>query len=54
MSAPSFDLPPPPPPAGSSFADTWRRVVTDPRGFFAEMPLAGGLGEPMTFLGGRR
>ncbi len=38
------------PPAAQGFADTFRRVITDPRGFFAGMPLAGGLGEPLTFL----
>lgn len=36
--------------AKSSFAHTWQRVVTDPHAFFAEMPQAGGLGEPGTFL----
>jgi hypothetical protein len=29
---------------------TWRRVVTDPVGFFADMPEAGGLGQPAAFL----
>ena len=38
------------PPAAPGFADTWQRVVTDPRGFYAGMPLAGGLGEPLTFV----
>jgi hypothetical protein len=38
------------PPAATGFADAWRRVLTDPHGFFADMPLAGGLGEPLTFL----
>jgi hypothetical protein len=33
-----------------SFPTTWRRVVTDPRAFFAEMPETGGLGEPALFL----
>lgn len=42
--APEMPLP------GSSFPETWRRVITDPRGFFADMPQAGGLAEPMTFL----
>ena len=32
------------------FPVTWRRVVTDPQGFFAEMPETGGLGPPTTFL----
>ena len=33
------------------FADTWKRVMTDPSGFFADMPHGGGLQEPMVFLG---
>lgn len=33
-----------------SFTTTWRRIVTDPLGFFADMPEAGGLGAPSTFL----
>jgi hypothetical protein len=32
------------------FAETWKRVLSDPRGFFTEMPEAGGLREPMAFL----
>lgn len=32
------------------FPVTWRRVVTDPHGFFADMPQTGGLGPPTTFL----
>jgi hypothetical protein len=32
------------------FPTTWRRVVTDPNGFFADMPEVGGLGPPTTFL----
>lgn len=36
--------------AWGTFAQTWQRVVTDPNAFFAEMPQAGGLGEPGTFL----
>jgi hypothetical protein len=32
------------------FPTTWRRVVTDPDGFFATMPTTGGLGAPVTFL----
>ena len=32
------------------FADTWKRVITDPRGFFAEMPDIGGLRDPAFFL----
>src|SRR4029077_15143782 len=31
--------------------ETWRRVMSDPRGFFTEMPQAGGLQEPLIFLG---
>src|SRR5579875_684536 len=33
-----------------TFAATWQRVVTDPRGFFAEMPETGGLRDPVVFL----
>jgi len=32
------------------FVDTWRRVMSDPRSFFADMPQAGGLQEPLAFL----
>jgi len=32
------------------FLSTWRRVITDPHGFIADMPLAGGLGHPAAFL----
>ncbi|HYY06015.1 MAG TPA: YIP1 family protein [Candidatus Limnocylindria bacterium] len=32
------------------FPALWQRVVTAPHGFFAEMPLTGGLGEPALFL----
>jgi hypothetical protein len=42
-------LPPPPPPS-IGFVDTWRRVVTEPRAFFADMPHVGGLQEPLGFL----
>jgi hypothetical protein len=42
-------IPPPPTPA-TGFVETWRRVTTDPRGFFTEMPEAGGLQEPLIFL----
>lgn len=38
------------PPAATGFADAWRRVITDPRGFYADMPLAGGLGDAFGFL----
>jgi hypothetical protein len=34
----------------ANFIQTWQRVMTDPHGFFAEMPQAGGLGDPGTFL----
>jgi hypothetical protein len=37
-------------PLAEAFVATWRRVMTDPRGFFADMPQAGGLGEPTGFL----
>src|SRR5437867_7410036 len=33
------------------FPNTWKRVMTDPRGFFAEMPEVGGLQPPLAFLG---
>src|SRR5579875_2506800 len=33
-----------------TFAATWQRVVTDQRGFFAEMPETGGLRDPVVFL----
>jgi hypothetical protein len=32
------------------FAPTWRRVMTDPDGFFAEMATVGGLRDPALFL----
>ncbi len=32
------------------FPALWQRVVTAPHGFFADMPLTGGLGEPTLFL----
>lgn len=32
------------------FPVTWKRVVTDPHGFVADMPEAGGLQEPAVFL----
>jgi hypothetical protein len=46
MSATEFESRPP----LESFPVTWRRVVTDPHGFFEEMPQTGGLGAPGTFL----
>jgi hypothetical protein len=39
-----------PPAVARGFLTTWQRVVTDPRGFFADMPETGGLGEPAAFL----
>jgi hypothetical protein len=36
--------------AVEGFAATWRRVTTDPQGFFADMPETGGLAAPLTFL----
>ncbi len=33
-----------------AFVETWRRVITDPHGFFVDMPEAGGLGDPLGFL----
>jgi len=36
--------------AVEGFAATWRRVTTDPQGFFAEMPETGGFAAPLTFL----
>jgi len=51
MSTPSFEIPPPPPAAPAmGFVDTWRRVMSDPRSFFADMEQAGGLQEPLAFL----
>jgi hypothetical protein len=34
----------------NSFVGVWRRVTGDPRGFFREMPLGGGLQGPIVFL----
>ena len=36
--------------AVEAFPALWRRVMTDPHGFFAEMPETGGLGQPGAFL----
>jgi len=33
-----------------SFVGVWKRVVTDPRGFFQDMPVRGGLQAPLLFL----
>ncbi len=35
-----------------SFTGVWKRVVTDPRGFFADMPTRGGIQSPLLFLVG--
>jgi hypothetical protein len=34
----------------TDFVTTWRRVMTDPAGFFASMPETGGLADPIRFL----
>jgi hypothetical protein len=33
-----------------SFIGVWKRVVTDPRGFFQDMPTRGGIQSPLLFL----
>jgi hypothetical protein len=33
-----------------SFAGVWRRVTTEPRGFFQDMPVSGGLQNPLLFM----
>ena len=38
------------PSAVEAFPALWRRVMTDPHGFFTEMPETGGLGQPTGFL----
>ena len=38
------------PSPATGFVDTWRRVVTDPAGFYTEMSQVGGLQEPLIFL----
>jgi len=45
--SPEFD---PQDPAGS-FADTWQRVIVDPRAFFEALPASGGLQPPLLFTG---
>lgn len=35
-----------------SFGGVWKRVVTDPRGFFQDMPIRGGIQSPLLFLVG--
>lgn len=51
LSSPSESPYSPQPAPTPGFADTWKRVMTDPSGFFADMPHAGGLQEPLVFLG---
>lgn len=34
----------------ASFVGVWKRVVTDPRGFFQDMPVRGGIQAPLLFL----
>jgi hypothetical protein len=34
----------------ASFVGVWRRVTTEPRSFFQEMPVTGGLQNPLVFL----
>jgi hypothetical protein len=36
--------------AATDFRAAWQRVITDPHGFFADMPETGGLNQPTTFL----
>lgn len=38
------------PPPANDFVTTWRQVTEDPAGFFATMPITGGLAEPMRFV----
>ena len=33
-----------------SFVGVWRRVITEPRSFFQDMPVSGGLQQPLLFL----
>jgi len=33
-----------------SFTGVWRRVTTEPRSFFHDMPVSGGLAQPLLFL----
>jgi hypothetical protein len=35
-----------------SFVGVWKRVITDPRGFFQDMPTRGGIQAPLLFLVG--
>ena len=37
--------------AVEGFPNAWKRVMSDPRGFFADMPEVGGLQAPLAFLG---
>lgn len=34
----------------SSYMNTWKKVMVDPRSFFSAMPLAGGYANPLLFL----
>lgn len=45
MDAPAIDTSGP-----DDFVTTWRRVMSDPAGFFADMPETGGLADPLRFL----
>ena len=36
--------------AVEGFPNTWRRIMTEPHAFFADLPETGGLGGPATFL----
>ncbi len=38
--------------SAESFIGVWKRVVTDPRGFFQDMPIRGGIQAPLLFLVG--
>ncbi|HEY2989090.1 MAG TPA: YIP1 family protein [Candidatus Binatia bacterium] len=33
------------------FLTVWKRIITDPQGFYAEMPAGGGFDKPLIFLG---
>ena len=46
MPTPKFD----PQTAVQDFASKWKRVMTDPSGFFSDMAEVGGLQEPVAFL----
>ena len=38
--------------SAESFIGVWKRVITDPRGFFRDMPIRGGIQAPLRFLVG--